>query len=391
MGNLSFVDSVTGERTTYGDGSGPEVVVGVTRQAAARIAANPDLALGETYMDGSLSILQGDVRSFLDLLFRNEAVAELSRTTAGPLRLKLIRMMQQANNRRASRKNVAHHYDLSDELYRLFLDPDMQYSCAYFSDPSLSLEEAQKAKKQHLIGKLLLQDGHRVLDIGCGWGGMALEIARQSQVDVLGVTLSTEQLSVAQQRASGTRAKFALTDYRDVDGEFDRIISVGMFEHVGVPNYDEYFATVARLLSHDGVAVIHSIGRKDGPDVTSAWINKYIFPGGYIPALSEVLPAIEKAGLWITDIEILRLHYAETLLHWQRRFAKHRSEVRELYDEQFCRMWEFYLAVSESAFRAQGHMNFQIQLAKRVDTVPLTRDYLTDHDRVAQTRWRRAA
>lgn len=256
-------------------------------------------------------------------------------------------------------------------------------SCAYFAAPGCSLEEAQLAKKQHLIGKLLLEDGQSVLDIGCGWGGMALEIARSADVDVQGITLSEEQLVIATQRGAATKASFSLTDYRDATGTFDRIISVGMFEHVGVPNYDAFFQKIASLLADDGVAVIHSIGRKDGPDITNAWIAKYIFPGGYIPALSEVLPAIERAGLWITDVEILRLHYAETLRHWFERFMEHREEIAALYDERFCRMWEFYLATSESAFRGQGHMNFQIQLAKRVDTVPLTRDYISDHDRKA--------
>mgnify|MGYP001266261516 CR=1 FL=1 len=382
-GSLSFFDSRTGQKMRFGDGIGPEVEIGVTAAGAARIAANSDLALGEAYMDGSLTILAGDVRSLFDVIFLNQEAVAFSRTTAGALKLRLMRAMQQANNRVASRRNVAHHYDLSAELYRLFLDDDLQYSCAYFAAPGCSLEEAQLAKKQHLIGKLLLEDGQSVLDIGCGWGGMALEIARSADVDVQGITLSEEQLAIATQRGAATKASFSLTDYRDATGTFDRIISVGMFEHVGVPNYDAFFQKIASLLADDGVAVIHSIGRKDGPDITNAWIAKYIFPGGYIPALSEVLPAIERAGLWITDVEILRLHYAETLRHWFERFMEHREEIAALYDERFCRMWEFYLATSESAFRSQGHMNFQIQLAKRVDTVPLTRDYISDHDRKA--------
>jgi cyclopropane-fatty-acyl-phospholipid synthase len=379
-GSLSFIDGRTGQSMRFGDGTGPDVVVGVTAAGAARIAANPDRALGEAYMDGSLSVVEGDIRALFEVIFRNSEAAAFSRTTAGPLKLRLLRALQQANNRASSRRNVA-HYDLSADLYRMFLDDDLQYSCAYFAEPDFTLEQAQHAKKQHLIGKLLLEDGQSVLDIGCGWGGMALEIARSADVDVRGVTLSEEQLTIASERGRGTKAAFSLTDYRDVSGTFDRIVSVGMFEHVGVPHYDEFFATVARLLSDDGVAVIHSIGRKDGPDLTNPWIAKYIFPGGYIPALSEVLPSIERAGLWVTDVEILRLHYAETLRHWFERFMERREEVRRLYDEGFCRMWEFYLACSESAFRGQDHMNFQIQLAKRVDTVPLTRNYMTDHDR----------
>ena len=371
-GTLSFLSSRTGQTLRFGDGTGPEVVIGVTAEGAAKIAANPDLALGEAYMDGALTIVSGDIRSFFDVIFRNQEAAAFSRTTAGTLKLRILRAMQQANNRAASRRNVAHHYDLSSDLYRLFLDDDLQYSCAYFARPDYSLEEAQLAKKQHLIGKMLLKDGHSVLDIGSGWGGMALEIARAADVEVHGVTLSEEQFAIATERSAGTKVRFALTDYRDVTGSFDRIVSVGMFEHVGVPNYDEFFGKVANLLADDGVAVIHSIGRKDGPDITNPWIAKYIFPGGYIPALSEVLPAIERSGLWVTDVEILRLHYAETLVHWFRRFSDRREEIAALYDERFCRMWEFYLATSESAFRAQGHMNFQIQLAKRADAVPLT-------------------
>lgn len=385
-GSLSFIDSRTGQTVSFGDGTGPEVVIGITAAAAIRIASNPDLALGEAYMDGDLTILRGGIRDLFDVIFLNQEAVEVSQTSAGALKLKLLRTIQQANNRVSSRRNVAHHYDLSADLYRLFLDDDMQYSCAYFATPGASLEEAQQAKKQHLIGKLLLEDGQSVLDIGCGWGGMALEIARSANVDVKGVTLSQEQLTIASERSAGTRASFDLTDYRDVSGKYDRIISVGMFEHVGVPNYDTFFQKVASLLSDDGVAVIHSIGRKDGPDITNSWIAKYIFPGGYIPALSEVLPAIERAGLWVTDIEILRLHYAETIRHWYDRFMQHRSAVAALYDERFCRMWEFYLATSESAFRGQGHMNFQIQLAKRVDAVPLTRDYISEHDNTVALR-----
>ena len=333
--------------------------------------------------DGELVLVHGTLADLFTLLFRNQAALALSQSNMGNVALRLRRRIQQMNTRVRSRRNVEHHYDLSAELYRLFLDPDLQYSCAYYAQPGMALEDAQRAKKRHLISKLLLEPEQRVLDIGCGWGGMALEIARTTNVSVLGVTLSSEQLAIANERARGSRARFQLIDYRDVTGRFERIVSVGMFEHVGVPNYDAFFGKVAELLTDDGVAVIHSIGRKDGPDITNPWIDKYIFPGGYIPALSEVLPAIGRAGLWVTDIEILRLHYAETLLDWQRRFHAHRARVAALYDERFCRMWDFYLAASESAFRHQGHMNFQIQLARRVDAVPLTRDYITDSDRAA--------
>ncbi|OJU13880.1 MAG: SAM-dependent methyltransferase, partial [Caulobacterales bacterium 68-7] len=278
-----------------------------------------------------------------------------------------------------SRRNVAAHYDLSLQLYRLFLDEDLQYSCAYFARPDMTLEEAQVEKKARLARKLLLKPGVTLLDIGCGWGGLGLTLA-EAGAQVVGVTLSTEQLATAQARAVERgltdRAEFRLQDYRDVPETFDRVVSVGMLEHVGLPQMDEYFQTVARHLADDGVAVIHSIGRAHGPNTTQPWIARYIFPGGYIPALSEVLPAIERAGLWVTDIEILRLHYAETLKAWAERFAARRAEAAALYDERFCRMWEFYLAASEIAFRWGDHMNFQIQLAKRRDIVPLNRDYL---------------
>ena len=302
-----------------------------------------------------------------------------------------MRLLLQYNSIHIARRNASHHYDLSNLLYQQFLDPDLQYSCAYFSDPRLSLAEAQDAKKQHIAAKLLLKPGRRVLDIGCGWGGLALSLAQVEKVHVLGVTLSPAQLAVARQRARQAgleqQVKFALLDYREIKGRFDRIVSVGMFEHVGTPHYSQFFGAVSQLLADDGVALIHSIGRKDGPDVTSSWIRKYIFPGGYIPALSEVTPAIERAGLWITDLEILRLHYAQTLRHWRERFLANRRKVLEIYDERFCRMWEFYLAISEMSFRYGGLMVFQAQLTRRVDVVPLTRDYVSQrNDLLAERR-----
>ena len=278
---------------------------------------------------------------------------------------------------------MAHHYDLSYDLYRRFLDADMQYSCAYFPYPGASLEEAQAAKKAHLAAKLNLGPGQKLLDIGSGWGGLGLTLAEHiPDGQVLGVTLSQEQLAVARARAEAkgenSRVRFELCDYRDVTGPFDRIVSVGMFEHVGRPHYQEFFDHIARLLAEDGVALIHSIGRRNPPGITQPWIAKYIFPGGYIPALSEVLPAIERAGLWVTDIEILRLHYAETLREWRKRFNAQRAEIAEIYDERFCRMWDSYLACSEVGFRHVGMMNFQVQLTKRVDALPLTRDYIAE-------------
>ena len=350
-----------------------------------RIVRHPSLALGEAYTDGELTLEGGDVWDLIDLVGRNMQHRPLRYPGFwADLKRRWLTWRSQVNDRKAARRNVAHHYDLSLDFYRRFLDEDLQYSCAYFTHPDATLEEAQAAKKRHIIAKLLLEPGHRVLDIGCGWGGLALSLA-QAGAQATGVTLSEEQLKTASDRAQALglahAAGFELRDYRDLAGPFDRIVSVGMFEHVGAPNYDEYFQTIARLLTEEGVALVHSIGRSEGPGTTQPWIQKYIFPGGYIPALSEVLPAIERAGLLVTDVEILRLHYAETLRHWRARFEAQRAEIAQIYDERFCRMWEFYLAVSELSFRYRNHMVFQIQLAKRIDAVPVTRDYIADeHD-----------
>lgn len=372
-----------GAQLKLGDGSGPPLVARITSRAwMARIAARRGLAVGEAYMDGGLVLEQGGIDAFIDLIGAN-AKNQRKRRRSG-LQLWLRERLAEMNARAASRRNVAHHYDLSDALYRRFLDADMQYSCAYFARPGMTLEEAQAAKKRHIAAKLLIEPGMQVLDIGCGWGGMALTLAQEACAVVDGITLSSEQLAVAQQRAEAAgladRARFSLTDYRDVTQAYDRIVSVGMFEHVGRPNYQAYFDAVARLLKPDGVALIHAIGRPER-GVTNAWIAKYIFPGGYSPALSEVLPAVERAGLIVTDIEILRLHYAETLAHWRRRFAAHRAEVAALYDERFCRMWEFYLGIAEQSFRARRQFVWQLQLARRVDAAPITRDYIAEAER----------
>ena len=382
-GGLTVIDA-KGTRHRVGEdrGDGQALILKLHDPALEwRLFLRPHLAFGEAYTDGTLTIENGDIYDLLDLVSSNLGMAE--RLPLDGLRAMLgrigRRLLQYNPLDRASR-NVRHHYDLSGALYDLFLDRDRQYSCAYFAEPDLTLEEAQVAKKQHLAAKLLLKDGQRVLDIGSGWGGMGLFLAQSQAVDVTGVTLSTEQHAVSQRRAAkaglSDRVHFDLRDYRELTGRFDRIVSVGMFEHVGLPHYEAFFHKLSDLLTDDGVAVLHSIGRADGPGSTNPWIRRYIFPGGYSPALSEVLPVIERCGLWVTDIEILRLHYAETLREWRRRFAANRGRVAELYDERFCRMWEFYLAASEVTFRHRGHMVFQIQLAKRVDSVPLTRDYI---------------
>ena len=372
----SIAVRLPGGRTLKGGPAAPELtaVIADTGTALA-IAANPHLRLGEAYMAGTFRVEGGDIYDFLALTASQLAAR---RRRLGPA-WRMRRALEQANDRAHARSNVSHHYDLTVDFYRLFLDEDLQYSCAFFETPDATLEQAQAAKKRRLIDKLLLAPGQRALDIGCGWGGLGLSMAERG-AQVTGVTLSTEQHRTANARAAARglshQADFRLQDYRDLAEPFDRIISVGMFEHVGAPNYQEYFDTVARLLSDDGVAVIHSIGRKSEPSRTQAWIRKYIFPGGYIPALSEVLPAIERSGLWVTDVEVLRLHYAETLRHWRERFLSRRDEALAMYDERFCRMWEFYLAISEVAFREMGHMVFQLQLTKQPDAVPLSRDYL---------------
>jgi cyclopropane-fatty-acyl-phospholipid synthase len=381
------VIDTAGKRHVFEGRTGPAVTVRLHERALQdRLLFNPRVAVGEAYMDGTLTVEDASLYDFIDLLARNLNSFE----RRAPQRLlnqfrRLARRLQTFNPVRRAQRNVAHHYDLSGTLYDLFLDRDRQYSCAYFHADTQSLEQAQEDKKLHLAAKLLLQPGQRLLDIGSGWGGLALYLARLSGVDATGITLSTEQHQIANERARkadlADRVRFHLRDYRLETGRYDRIVSVGMFEHVGVGHYDTFFGKVRDLLADDGVALLHSIGRMEPPGATNPWLRKYIFPGGYTPALSEVLPAIERAGLWITDIEILRLHYAETLRHWRQRFAANREKIRDIYDERFCRMWEFYLTGCEAAFRHLNQMVFQIQIAKRPDAVPLTRDYVTEFER----------
>ncbi len=378
-GSMTFT-TASGAKFTCGDGTGEPVHVRfVTAKAERRILLNPELALGETYMDGTFVVENGTIADALAILMdQPESLPRWAKLRWSARYL--LRHFKQFNPRGRSRNNVAHHYDLDGRLYSLFLDADKQYSCAYFETPQTNLDDAQLAKKRHLAAKLMVGRGHRLLDIGSGWGGLGLYLAETVGADVTGITLSTEQLQVSNARASERNltqsARFLMRDYRDIEGPFDRIVSVGMFEHVGVDFYDTFFERCAELLTDDGVMMLHSIGRSEGPDVTNPWIAKYIFPGGYIPALSEVTRAIERSGLLVCDIEILRLHYAETLKAWRERFMARREEAVQLYDERFARMWEFYLAASEMSFRKQNLMNFQIQLTKRQGVVPITRDYI---------------
>jgi cyclopropane-fatty-acyl-phospholipid synthase len=361
------------------------IIVAITDNAVVgNLMRNADLALGESFMSGGLVIERGTLYDFLLLVMRNRSEVVADKGLLSTLR----KAFGAANARAASRKNVARHYDLSGELFSLFLDADRQYSCAYFAEPGMDLEAAQRAKKHHIAAKLRLEPGHGVLDIGSGWGGLGITLAEDYGADVTGVTLSTEQLTEARKRAAARdlsdKVKFELRDYRDVEGPFDRIVSVGMFEHVGAPHYQTFFDGLARLLKPDGVALLHTIGNTGPPIPISSWLDKHIFPGGHIPSLSEIAPAIERARLIITDIEVLRLHYAETLRIWRERFMANRERAKALYDERFCRMWEFYLTASEAAYRIGRSVIYQIQLARSVSAIPLTRDYITEADRAAQ-------
>ena len=381
VGSLRLMDA-DGKVHRFQGANGPGVFLRLNDRALHhKLFFNTSLAFGEAYVDGRLTVENGDIYAALELFGRNlEAMGQsgINGWMGGVYRL--LRWIRQFNPVPRARKNAAHHYNLTETFYDLFLDSDKQYSCAYFERPKIGLDEAQRAKRRLIAAKLLLAPGMKVLDIGCGWGGLALYLAREADVEVTGLTLSEEQLKAARRRAReqglADRVQFHLRDYREETGRYDRVVSVGMFEHVGIAHYRRYFAQVRDLLTADGVALIHTIGRADGPGFTDPWIDKYIFPGGYIPALSEIAPAIEKAGLWTTDLEVLRLHYAETIRHWRGRFARNRDKARALYDERFCRLWEYYLAVSEVSFRYLATTVFQIQLAKRQDAVPLTRDYL---------------
>lgn len=380
-GSLTIIDA-DGTTSTYGKTDEPSVTIRFTDPKLARkLFINPELRAGEAYMDGTLVVEQGSIRDLLMIFALNRGSLRGQAWQKTLRRLyKRVRKWHQHNPVGKARANVAHHYDLSNDFYRLFLDEGFNYSCAYFKTPKDSLATAQQNKLRHIAAKLDLKPGQKVLDIGSGWGGMALYLARHADVEVLGVTLSVEQHALATKRAKqqglDKKVKFQLIDYRDVTGKFDRIVSIGMFEHVGASHHLEYFAKINDLLTDDGVALVHSIGRKGGPGTTGAWIRKYIFPGGYSPALSETFAAVEKAGLWVTDAEILRMQYADTLAEWDKRFQKNRKKAAALFDEKFCRMWEFYLIASEFSFRYGKHINFQLQLTKDVATLPYTRDYL---------------
>jgi cyclopropane-fatty-acyl-phospholipid synthase len=380
-GTLSVIDA-RGQMYQFGTTPQPAATMRLhDPDLPLKLFRNPELYAGEAYMNGTLTFEDSSLTDFLELFSVNRATMASYPLQHVLRRIsRMVRAFQQYNPIGKAQQNVAHHYDLSRDLYELFLDEDLQYSCAYFENGDETLEEAQAKKKRHLAAKLRLQDGQRILDIGCGWGGLALDLARRANVEVLGVTLSEEQHAVAVQRAKAAglegRVRFELRDYRQVTGPFDRIVSVGMFEHVGVARYDEFFGKVFSLLPDDGLAVLHSIGHMSPPSTASPWMRKYIFPGAYSPALSEVFAATERQHLWVSDVEVLRVHYADTLKEWNRRFQKNRARVADIYDERFCRMWEFYLISAETMFRTGAQMVFQMQLARTRDAAALTRDYI---------------
>ncbi|HET6621695.1 MAG TPA: cyclopropane-fatty-acyl-phospholipid synthase family protein [Dongiaceae bacterium] len=384
-GRITLIDW-RGRVQTFGRGE-PKVTVRLADGATDRaLSFNPWLKVGEAYMDGKLVIEQGSLYDLIDIGMANVGGIQKARWQGLVTGFNtLARWWHQNNPVGLARQHVAHHYDMSRRLFELFLDESMQYSCGYFWKPGISLAEAQAAKMRHIASKLLLEPGQRVLDIGCGWGGLAIYLAQQCGVEVVGITLSKEQHELATQRAKDAgvdkQVKFKLQDYRLETGSYDRFVSVGMFEHVGVKHYREYFATVERVLKPKGVGLLHAIGRRDGPGFTNPWLRKYIFPGGYSPALSEVVPVVEKTSLWIADIEVLRLHYADTLRCWRQNFNRHRAEIARIYDERFCRMWEFYLIGSELSFRHSYNMVWQMQIARDVNAAPLTRDYMVDWER----------
>jgi len=385
IGKLTLIDA-NGKTHVFQGAPGPACTIRFhDRSLHWRMLVNPKLAFGEGWMDEKITCDDGTIYEVLDLMGQNMAYLERHPSQIWREKLgALARFIHTYNPVHRARQNVAHHYDLSGALYDLFLDKDRQYSCAYFASDNDNLETAQANKKLHLAAKLLLQPGQKLLDIGSGWGGLALYLAKLGGVDATGVTLSTEQHKMSQERAAAAglseRVRFHLRDYREQQGPFDRIVSVGMFEHVGAAHYREFFRKVKDLLTDDGVMLLHAIGRMEPPGSTNPWLRKYIFPGGYTPALSEVLKAVENAGLWVTDMEILRLHYASTLREWRRRFNANRQKAEALYDARFCRMWDFYLAGCEVAFRYMNQMVFQLQITKRQDAVPLTRDYITNFE-----------
>lgn len=389
VGTLNVIDK-GGKSHRFSATPTPAITIQLhSKSLENRLCYSPILALGEGYMEGNITIEKGDIYDFLSFCATN--LQKLHFPFVHKLTNQLssfLHLLHERNPIHRSQKNVAHHYDLSEDLYRLFLDEDMQYSCAYFKNLDDDLETAQENKKRHLAAKLQLQPRQKVLDIGSGWGGLAISLAREGNVDVTGLTLSEEQHRVATERVKAEgledRVRFHLRDYREERETYDRIVSVGMFEHVGVKHYNEFFSQISSLLNKDGIALLHSIGCSTGPTTPNSWLKKYIFPGGYAPALSETLNVLEASKLYVTDIEVLHQHYAETLRHWRQRFLAHQDKVKKVWGEKFFRMWDFYLASCEIAFRKRGYMVFQIQMMRNPELAPLTRDYITQGEEMME-------
>ena len=386
MGTLKIIDA-DGKVHVFSGQPGPNVTMRLSdRSLYHKLVFNPELNAGEAYMDGRMSFEDSTLRDFLTLFSLNRL--SLASYPLQKVLRRVSRMFkkgQQANPIGKAQQNVAHHYDLGNDFYKLFLDEGLQYSCAYFTNDDNTLEQAQRNKLRLLAAKLNLSPGLKILDIGCGWGDLALYLARLADVEVVGVTLSKEQFELANARARkaglDNRVRFELKDYRKVEDRFNRIVSVGMFEHVGVHHYGEFFGKINELMDDDGLALIHSIGHMSPPGTASPWLRKYIFPGAYSPALSEVFEVVEQNSLWVTDLEFLRLHYAKTLAHWAQRFEANRDKVEAMYDARFARMWEFYLISAEMMFRTGSQLVFHMQLARKRDAAPIVRDYITDLQR----------
>ena len=380
-GKLEIIDA-SDKIHTFGETEPYVKIKFTTKSIEHKIYKNPSLYLGEGYMDGEIIIQEGTIENFINIItasyddfILNNATFRFYENLSN-----ILKPFQQLNKIKNSKKNIAHHYDLNENLYKLFLDKDMQYSCAYFHNENISLDQAQNDKKHHILKKLNIENNMNVLDIGCGWGGLALHIAKETGAHVKGITLSENQLKTAQKRAQdeglNEKVVFALQDYRQENKKYDRIVSVGMFEHVGVNYFETFFSKTYELLKDKGVFLLHTIGYRGKPTTTSPWMRKYIFPGGYIPSLSEILNVCERKNINITDIEILRLHYAYTLTHWYKNILKNKNQIIKMYDERFFRMWEFYLLVSKYSFVNMGNVVFQIQISKKINNLPLTRNYI---------------
>ena len=380
-GTLEIIDS--NEKIYKFGSSNPQVRIRLKNKSIERkLFFNPNLHIGEAYMNEELIIEKGTIEEFLNLITNcyDDFISNNKFYKFYEYLSSIFMPLQQINQLVNSKNNVAHHYDINEDLYKLFLDKDMQYSCAYFHNPNISLEQAQKDKKEHIIRKLQIDKNMSVLDIGCGWGGMAIEIAKSTGAKVKGITLSENQFKTASERAQkeglSDKVTFALQDYRNETEKYDRIVSVGMFEHVGVKYFKTYLSKANDILNENGVFLLHTIGQRGKPTATSPWIRKYIFPGGYIPSLSEVMKETQKLNINVTDVEILRLHYAHTLTRWYQNVLENKDKIIKMFDQRFFRMWEFYLLASKYSFVNMGNVVFQIQIAKNINNLPLTRNYI---------------